>query len=486
MDRREGTLGSRAVRWAVPILAVAMAAAALPEAAMPEAAVAQVPSETGACWASIEPASFSDTVGLSEESLAAIDCVAHYGVTRGTTATTYSPEAEVTRSQMALFLVRTASALELEVPDGSSEPFDDVDSLDVERRRAVVQLHELGITRGVARRVFGPNRSVTRSHMAQFLLRLLRLTDVPLPEPATGGFDDLGGLAATAREAIAVMAELGIMDAAEAGRFDPRAAVTREDMARLLARTLEAAGARPVRLELSLSSVSVLLGGSAEATVRALKPTGDPYPGLLIDVFAAYGLSPGGSCRLDTGAKVNGGDAGTSQNCRIDRGDPRTDAAGEVRVGLAHSARPVLNWIYAWAGDDGREFDDDEIQTQARVRIGWQPPPTGVTITALDRAVFRKSVTVAARLVGGSFSGRRMVLAAGAAGGPVRALRVGTTNRAGRVSFNLPGLLEPAEDHHRSLPVAETVLVFWDRNGNSVHDGPAELSAQTVLTWRRA
>ena len=96
-------------------------------------------------------------------------------------------------------------------------------------------------------------------------------------------------------------------------------------------------------------------------------------------------------------------------------------------------------------------------------------------------------MTVEARLVGRNAGGRRMVLVAGAADGSApRTLLVGTTSGAGRVSFGLPGLVDPAENHQRGLPVDETVLVFWDRNGDSVHDGPAELWAQTVLTWRRA
>ena len=482
MGRMDGALWRRAGRRGVPILAAAI----LSGAVVPGATAAQVPSGTEACWDDIEPAPFTDTASVSAESVAAIDCMVHYGITSGTSATTYSPDAAVTRLQVAFFLVRTVAALELELPAGSSAPFDDLGSVSVEGRRAVAQIKELGIAGERAARLFGPDQSVERAEMAQYVLRLLKLTDVTLPAPAEDAFDDIEVVSAADREAIAVMAALGIMDAAAPRRFDPGTPVTRVDMALMLARILEAAGARPVRLELSLSSVSVLVGGAAEATVRALKPRGDPYPDLLIDVFAAYGVSLGGSCNLDTGARVNGGDAGTSQNCRIDRGDPRTDSAGEVRVGLAHNPQPALDWIYAWAGAQGQEFDNDEVRAQARVRIGWQPLPTGVTITNPARAVFGERVTVTARLAGRNVGGRRMVLVAAAENGAVRTLQVGTTSGAGRVSFGLPGLAHPAADHNRSLPVAETVLVFWDRNGNSVHDGPAELSVQTVLTWRRA
>ncbi|WP_420614420.1 S-layer homology domain-containing protein [Candidatus Spongiisocius sp.] len=57
---------------------------------------------------------FPDTEDLSDESVRAIDCVAHYGITTGTSPTTYSPHDHLTRAQMARFLIRTASALGVE------------------------------------------------------------------------------------------------------------------------------------------------------------------------------------------------------------------------------------------------------------------------------------------------------------------------------------------------------------------------------------
>ena len=482
--RIEGALGRRRARRGTSILS----ALALVAALVVPSAVAQAPGGIKACWDEIEPAPFTDTAGLSAESVAAIDCVAHYGITKGTSATTYSPDALVTRLQTARFLARTVVALELGLPEATPVSFDDLGSVDDDGREAVAQLQMLGIVKGMSTRRFAPDESVQRAQMAQFLLRLLKLADVTPPDSAEDSFDDLGDVSGDAREAIGVTAALGIVRAQEPGRFDPRAPVTREDMALLLARTLEVAGARPVRLELSLWSESVMAGGAAEATVRATKPDGEPFPGLLIDVFAAYGLSPAGACNLDDGAHVNGGDAGTSQDCRIDGGDPRTDMTGEARVGLAHSPRPAALWIYAWAGTEGQEFDYDEARAQVRARIGWHSQPSAVTITDPLRAEFGRRVTVEARLVGRNAVGRRMVLAAGAAtgAGAPRTLLVSTTNGAGRVYFELPGLVDPAEGHQRGLPVAETVLVFWDRNGNSVHDGPAELSAQTVLTWKLA
>ena len=44
-----------------------------------------------------------------------IDCIAYYGITKGTSATTYSPLMSVTREHMALFLTRLAGLVGIEV-----------------------------------------------------------------------------------------------------------------------------------------------------------------------------------------------------------------------------------------------------------------------------------------------------------------------------------------------------------------------------------
>ena len=49
---------------------------------------------------------FTDTGDLSEKSQTAIAQLADLGITKGTSDTTYSPGASVTRGQMALFIAR--------------------------------------------------------------------------------------------------------------------------------------------------------------------------------------------------------------------------------------------------------------------------------------------------------------------------------------------------------------------------------------------
>lgn len=474
-------------RWAVLVLATVVSAVFAMPAAGQDGAVGRV----GACGFRVESAGFGDTAGLSPEAVAAIDCVAYYGITRGTTATTFEPAAGVTRRQMALFLVRTLAALELDLPERPPAPFEDLAGLDDESRLAIAQLYALEVTTGRSEGVFDPAGTVTRGQMALFLHRLLKLTDVRLPDLSAEnvddlahGLDDLVDASQSVREAAAAMLALGVMEPASPTRFDLSTRVTREDMARFLARILERADARPVRLEMSVASESVLVGGSTEATIRALKPSGEPLRGLLVDVFAAHGTTAGGSCILDERSHVNGGDPGTSRDCEIDGGDPRTDAAGVVRIGLAHNTQPGVGWVYAWTGTLGQRFEEDRVSMKARVRVGWQPAPRRVTVTIPTLARFGEPVIVRAQLFGRHPSGKRMVLVAADEDGMVRTQLAQTTTAGGVVSFRVAGLLGPLDN--RELPVDETLLVFWDRNGNSVHDGPAEPSARTVVTWRRS
>ena len=66
----------------------------------------------------------------------------------------------------------------------------------------------------------------------------------------------------------------------------------------------------------------------------------------------------------------------------------------------------------------------------------------------------------------------------------VRVMRIETTDDDGSVAFNVPGRANPSNNIYEPISIDETILVYWDRNGNNVHDGPAELSARTTIYWR--
>ena len=168
---------------------------------------------------------------------AAVDCVSHFGIAQGTSPSTYTPTAAVTREQMASFLVRAALVAGLDVPAAPSDHFPD-DEASVHELR-VNQLFELGITTGAGDGLFHPTDPVSRGQMASFVARLVeQATGSPLPEPSTDWFaDDDESLH---QRRIDQLADTGIVQGVAEGQFAPESAVTRSQMALFLARTIDA------------------------------------------------------------------------------------------------------------------------------------------------------------------------------------------------------------------------------------------------------
>ena len=76
-----------------------------------------------ACPSGVAPAAGFTDVSSTSFAKDDIDCIKYFGVTDGTSATTYSPGDSVTREQMALFLIRAAGPSGITVPAASSPGF---------------------------------------------------------------------------------------------------------------------------------------------------------------------------------------------------------------------------------------------------------------------------------------------------------------------------------------------------------------------------
>ena len=218
----------------------AMIAALLAIPATPANAVA-----TDACPATIPSAGFTDLGGFSVDVVDAANCLAFYEITKGTSATTYGPSANVSRWQMALFLTRQAVDHGVTLPSGADQGFTDLTGLSAEAVTAVNQLAQLNITKGTSATTFDPNGNVGRWQMALFITRLVTGAGITLPSGADQGFTDISGLAAETQTAINQTAQLAISKGTSATTFDPTGLVTRAQMALFLTRTLEAGGVTP-------------------------------------------------------------------------------------------------------------------------------------------------------------------------------------------------------------------------------------------------
>ena len=125
----------------------------------------------------IPDANFTD-VPTRHDNASDINCIAYYGITKGTSATTYSPDMPVIREHMALFLVRMAKLVDIYVPPPGDTPFTDIAELSQKSRDAISQIYQLRITIGTSATTYTPRRHVTRGEMALFLQRLMDQIDV--------------------------------------------------------------------------------------------------------------------------------------------------------------------------------------------------------------------------------------------------------------------------------------------------------------------
>jgi hypothetical protein len=124
---------------------------------------------------------------------------------------------------MAQFLVRA-----LDLSRATTDYFDDDGKTG---ESSINALAGAGLTTGCETRRFCPTRIVTRAQMAQFLARALHL-----PATMADYFDDDEGV--TGEGSINAMARAGLASGCAPRRFCPTAAITREQMAALLYRSL--------------------------------------------------------------------------------------------------------------------------------------------------------------------------------------------------------------------------------------------------------
>jgi len=111
------------------------------------------------------PDRFTDDDGTTHED--AINYLADIGVVAGTTATTYSPGANVTRGQMARFIANALDYIGVDLPSNPDDAFEDDDGTTHELQ--INQLAELQIVTGFNDETYRPGENVTRAQMATFI-----------------------------------------------------------------------------------------------------------------------------------------------------------------------------------------------------------------------------------------------------------------------------------------------------------------------------
>jgi hypothetical protein len=269
------------------LTALAMVASIMVIGAVPASAAIDT---SATCPSSTPSAGFTDIGGLPAATQLAINCLVDYGISQGTSATTFSPDMEVSRWQMALFLTRQAEVHGLTLGDGSDQGFTDISAYPVTTQVAINQLAQLGITTGTTATTFSPEMAVSRWQMALFLTRLLDAAGYDLGDGSDQGFADIGDYPAATQLAINQLAQAEVSEGFNATTFGPASATLRWQMALFLTRTLAAGGiVAETGQNQNLTAAPELLAVNRIGDIVVFK-FDQPVPGKSLDFFNTLGV----------------------------------------------------------------------------------------------------------------------------------------------------------------------------------------------------
>jgi hypothetical protein len=175
-------------------------------------------------------ACFSD-VPKSHWAASYIYSLAERGVINGRTATLFSPEASLTRAELAVLLARLS---EEELPQAKIHFVDVIDK--AWYAQELTWAVKADIIHGVGDNRFAPQQAVSRQDMAVMLLRYATYNSMVLPTTKEARtFSDNAVISAYARDAIAALQLAGFVGGYEDGSFRPKGNISRAEAAKLLA-----------------------------------------------------------------------------------------------------------------------------------------------------------------------------------------------------------------------------------------------------------
>ncbi|TYP69387.1 S-layer homology domain-containing protein [Paenibacillus methanolicus] len=161
----------------------------------------------------------------------AVNYLSARGITGGTDATHFSPNAELTRGA---FIVLLLKAYGVEEAAAGADNFVDAGSAYYTGYLAAAK--QLGIATGDSDNRFNPNQSITREQLFTLLYRTLKTLD-QLPAPSTqatlASFGDANLVAGYAKEAVEALVSGGILTGSD-GKLNPQGVTTRAQAAQVL------------------------------------------------------------------------------------------------------------------------------------------------------------------------------------------------------------------------------------------------------------
>jgi len=163
----------------------------------------------------------------------AVSFVFYHGYMEGTSDTTFSPNTNLTRAQVAVILYRMAG--EPSVTGGS--PFTDVTT--AWQRDAVIWAAANDIVNGIGDGLFAPNRSVTREEFAAMFHRFAVFSGVNVTIPGSANLDRFPDRADVSNWAVDYMrwaTHTGLITGTTGNRLNPGGTTTRAECAQIIQR----------------------------------------------------------------------------------------------------------------------------------------------------------------------------------------------------------------------------------------------------------
>ncbi|CQR57619.1 S8 family serine peptidase [Paenibacillus riograndensis] len=181
-------------------------------------------------------AAFTDIA--SSKSADAIKTLADKLIIQGTSATTFSPQSNLTRAEFTALLTRA-----LGLRTDANATFSDVKSSDW-YAKDVAAASKAGLILGVGKGKFAPTQKVTRQELAVILDRALKLTGTELKaaNPSFTTYTDSAKVAPYAKDSLQTLSQAGVIGSDVGNSFNPTAPATRETAAAALFSLLSKVG----------------------------------------------------------------------------------------------------------------------------------------------------------------------------------------------------------------------------------------------------
>ncbi len=317
---------------------------------------------------------------------AAINCIAYYGITKGTTATTFAPTQTISRWQLAVMLQRAAGPANVDLPDAQSQGFTDISEMSSSFQDAINQMAALGVMTGTSATTFDPSGIVSRATIVEALAGFLTRT-TPGPggnvlsrdvngrytvKDGTGAnamtftvdesFRDIGGVPFASYEAIRALAEMGVVSGRSDGTFGPAVSVTRAQAASFITRALAHTNVRPAGLTVQAKDAAVATDADVELSISLRGNDFAVIDSASVDIFkhtvanAARAFNTDGTCTSNTVVLTT--QAAGASACLMELGDEVTEPDGNLTVQVDPITEPSTFWV--WSGDVGDKLDWDD------------------------------------------------------------------------------------------------------------------------------